>query len=106
MIIFGIAIALAEAVNPARILAIMFCAVFVHWWVTPNRRFVMSMALLPFLALVFSATQRKIMEIPSDGVEFGVVTFAGLAANCIIFGLLFCGIRLCMSLRNASFRRR
>ncbi|MBB3441188.1 hypothetical protein [Rhizobium sp. BK379] len=93
MIIFAVAIAIAEVVNPVRILATALSVALVYWWVTPRRRFVIITAVLAFIALMFSVAQRTAMEIPSDIFEFSVVTLAGLVANCIIFTLIFCGIR-------------
>ncbi|WP_313198505.1 hypothetical protein [Rhizobium sp.] len=103
MIIFAIAIALAEVVNPVRILSIALSVALVYCWVTPNGRFVVITAVLALIALVFSVAQRMAMEIPSDIFEFSVVTFAGLTANCIIFTLIFCGIRAWAVFRRSTW---
>jgi len=103
MIVFAVAIALAEVVNPVRILTTALSVALVYRWVTPNRRFVIITAVLAFIAPVFSVAQRMTMEIPSDIFELSVVTFAGLAANCIIFTLIFCGIRAWTAFRSTTW---
>lgn len=102
MIIFAVAIALAELANPVRILAAALSVALVYWWVTPSRRFVIITVVLAFIALVFSVAQRMAMAIPSDIFEFSVVTFEGLVANCVIFTLIFCGIRAWTAFRSTT----